>query len=64
MDAVIPIELEHFSPRIEAAANFDPEDLQTWMNENDDSRRVGLDLLEQKRQLDALKRLEHKRRVE
>ncbi|PKA56850.1 hypothetical protein AXF42_Ash002153 [Apostasia shenzhenica] len=33
------------------------------MNENDDSRRVDLDLLEQKRQLAALKRLEHKRRV-
>ncbi|PKA53795.1 hypothetical protein AXF42_Ash011274 [Apostasia shenzhenica] len=49
MDAIIPVELEHFSPRIETAANFDPEDLQTWMNENDDSRRVDLDLLEQKR---------------
>ncbi|PKA65573.1 hypothetical protein AXF42_Ash005907 [Apostasia shenzhenica] len=34
------------------------------MNENDNSRQVDLDLLEQKRQLAALKRLEHKRRVE
>ncbi|PKA54928.1 hypothetical protein AXF42_Ash000764 [Apostasia shenzhenica] len=34
------------------------------MIENDDSRRVDLDLLEQKRQLAALKCLEHKRRVE
>ncbi|PKA62936.1 hypothetical protein AXF42_Ash007732 [Apostasia shenzhenica] len=64
MDVVIPIELEHYSPRVEAAANFNLEDLQTWMNENDDSRRVDLDLLEQKRQLAALKRLEHKRQIE
>ncbi|PKA61078.1 hypothetical protein AXF42_Ash005974 [Apostasia shenzhenica] len=49
MDAVIPVELEHYSPRVEAAANFDPKDLQTWMNENDDSRRIDHDLLEQKR---------------
>ncbi|PKA45615.1 hypothetical protein AXF42_Ash010955 [Apostasia shenzhenica] len=34
------------------------------MDENDDSRRVDLDLLEQKRELAALKCLEHKRRVE
>ncbi|PKA66515.1 hypothetical protein AXF42_Ash003169 [Apostasia shenzhenica] len=34
------------------------------MNENDDSRRIDLDLLEQKRELAALKRLEHKRRME
>ncbi|PKA52421.1 hypothetical protein AXF42_Ash019805 [Apostasia shenzhenica] len=54
MDVVIPVELEHYSPRVEVAANFDPEDLQTWMNENDDSRLVDLDLLEQKRQLAAL----------
>ncbi|PKA54880.1 hypothetical protein AXF42_Ash000715 [Apostasia shenzhenica] len=64
MDAVIPVELEHYSLRVEATSNFDPEDLQTWLNENDDSRRVDLDLLKQKRQLAALKRLEHKRRVE
>ncbi|PKA65463.1 hypothetical protein AXF42_Ash005797 [Apostasia shenzhenica] len=64
MDVVIPIELKHYSSRVEAAANFDPEDLQTWMNENNDSRRVDLNLLEQKRQLAALKRLEHKRRME
>ncbi|PKA57338.1 hypothetical protein AXF42_Ash021835 [Apostasia shenzhenica] len=49
MDVVIPVELEHFSPRIETAAHFEPEVLQTWMNENDDSRRVDLDLFEQKR---------------
>ncbi|PKA52628.1 hypothetical protein AXF42_Ash001609 [Apostasia shenzhenica] len=64
IDAVIPVDLEHFSPKIEVVANFDPEDLQTWMNENDDSRRVDMDLLEQKRQLASLKRLEHKRWVE
>ncbi|PKA63275.1 hypothetical protein AXF42_Ash017743 [Apostasia shenzhenica] len=64
MDAVIPVELEHLSPRIEAAASFEPEVLQTWVDENDNSRRVDLDLLEQKRELAALKRLEHKRRVE
>ncbi|PKA46227.1 hypothetical protein AXF42_Ash021493 [Apostasia shenzhenica] len=34
------------------------------MGENDDSRRVDLDLLEQRRESAALKRLEHKRRVE
>ncbi|PKA46768.1 hypothetical protein AXF42_Ash015662 [Apostasia shenzhenica] len=34
------------------------------MDENDDSRRVDLDLLEQKRELVALKRLEHKQRIE
>ncbi|PKA48384.1 hypothetical protein AXF42_Ash021551 [Apostasia shenzhenica] len=49
---------------IQTATNFEPEALQTWMNKNDDSRRVDLDLLEQKRELAALKRLEHKRRVE
>ncbi|PKA48496.1 hypothetical protein AXF42_Ash021612 [Apostasia shenzhenica] len=54
MDAVIPIELEHLSPRA----------LQIWVDENDDSRKVDLDLLEQKRELAALKRLERKRRVE
>ncbi|PKA45702.1 hypothetical protein AXF42_Ash011043 [Apostasia shenzhenica] len=64
MDAVIPVELEHSSPRVETAANFNLEDLQTWMGENDDSRRVDLDLLEQRRESAALKRLEHKRRVE
>ncbi|PKA66231.1 hypothetical protein AXF42_Ash006928 [Apostasia shenzhenica] len=64
MDAVIPVELEHSSPRVEIAANFNLEDLQSWMGENDDSRRVELDLLEQKRELTALKRLEHKHRVE
>ncbi|PKA65572.1 hypothetical protein AXF42_Ash005906 [Apostasia shenzhenica] len=64
MDAIIPVELEHFSSRIEVTANSDPEDLQNWMNDNDNSRQVDLDLLEQKRQLAALKRLEHKRRVE
>ncbi|PKA62606.1 hypothetical protein AXF42_Ash012193 [Apostasia shenzhenica] len=64
MDVVIPVELEHLSPRIEAAANFEPEALQTWMNENDDSRRIDLDLLEQKRELTALKCLEQKHRME
>ncbi|PKA52965.1 hypothetical protein AXF42_Ash001946 [Apostasia shenzhenica] len=64
MDAIIPVELEHLSPKIEAAANFKPEALQTWMNENDDSRRIDLDLLEQKRKLAALNRLEHKHRME
>ncbi|PKA48204.1 hypothetical protein AXF42_Ash021465 [Apostasia shenzhenica] len=64
MDVIIPVELDHYSPRVEAAANFDSEDLPTWMNENDDSRWVDLDLLEQKKQLAALKRPEHKRRVE
>ncbi|PKA66179.1 hypothetical protein AXF42_Ash006876 [Apostasia shenzhenica] len=64
MDAVIPVELEHLSPRIEAVASFEPEALQTWMEENDSSRRVDLDLLEQKRELATLKCLEHKRRVE
>ncbi|PKA46093.1 hypothetical protein AXF42_Ash015384 [Apostasia shenzhenica] len=42
----------------------EPEALQTWVDENDNSRRVDLDLLEQKRELAALKRLEHKRRIE
>ncbi|PKA45584.1 hypothetical protein AXF42_Ash010923 [Apostasia shenzhenica] len=64
MDNVIPVELEHYSPRVEAVANFDSEDLQIWMDENNSSRRVDLDLLEQKRLLASLKRLEHKRRVE
>ncbi|PKA54045.1 hypothetical protein AXF42_Ash016210 [Apostasia shenzhenica] len=64
MNAVIPVELEHISPRVEAAASFEPEALQTWMDENDGSRRVDLDLLEQKRELAAIKRLEHKQRIE
>ncbi|PKA55356.1 hypothetical protein AXF42_Ash003995 [Apostasia shenzhenica] len=29
MDVVIPVGLKHYSPRVEAAAKFDPEDLQT-----------------------------------
>ncbi|PKA54684.1 hypothetical protein AXF42_Ash000519 [Apostasia shenzhenica] len=53
MDAVIPVELEHSSSR---SANLD--------GRNDDSRRVDLDLLEQKRESAGLKRLEHKHRVE
>ncbi|PKA46057.1 hypothetical protein AXF42_Ash020871 [Apostasia shenzhenica] len=56
MDAVIPVDLEHSSPRIETAANFNLGDLQTWMSENDDSRRADLDLLEQRRESAALKR--------
>ncbi|PKA65730.1 hypothetical protein AXF42_Ash013145 [Apostasia shenzhenica] len=64
MDAVIPVELEHLSPRVGAAASFEHEALRTWMEENNSSRRVDLDLLEQKRELATLKRLEHKRRVE
>ncbi|PKA59347.1 hypothetical protein AXF42_Ash001441 [Apostasia shenzhenica] len=64
MDVVIPVELEHLSPRIEAAASFEPEALQTWVDENNDSRRVDLDLLEKRRELAAIKRLEHKRRIE
>ncbi|PKA64789.1 hypothetical protein AXF42_Ash016820 [Apostasia shenzhenica] len=63
MDAVIPVELEHLSPRVETAANFEPEALQTWVDENNDSRRIDLDLLEQKRELATLKHLEHKRRI-
>ncbi|PKA59790.1 hypothetical protein AXF42_Ash011914 [Apostasia shenzhenica] len=53
MDVVIP-----------AATNLEPEAWQTWMDENDDSRRIDLDLLEQKRESAALKCLEHKHRVE
>ncbi|PKA64466.1 hypothetical protein AXF42_Ash007211 [Apostasia shenzhenica] len=63
-DAVIPVELEYSSPRVENAANFNLKDLQTWTGKNDNSRRVDLNLLEQKRELAALKLLEHKRRVE
>ncbi|PKA61681.1 hypothetical protein AXF42_Ash018662 [Apostasia shenzhenica] len=64
MDAVIPVELEHLSPRVGTAANFELETLQTWADENDNSRRVDLDLLEQEKELAALKCLEHKRQVE
>ncbi|PKA60538.1 hypothetical protein AXF42_Ash017944 [Apostasia shenzhenica] len=64
MDIDELVELEHYSPKVEAVANFDPEDLQIWMNENDNSRWVDFDLLEQRRQLATLKHLEHKRRVE
>ncbi|PKA65147.1 RNA-directed DNA polymerase like [Apostasia shenzhenica] len=33
MDVVILVELEHLSPRVKAAASFEPEALQTWADE-------------------------------
>ncbi|PKA57235.1 hypothetical protein AXF42_Ash002539 [Apostasia shenzhenica] len=55
MDAVIPVELEYLPPRVETAADFEPKALQTWVDENDGSRRIDLDLLEQKKELAVLK---------
>ncbi|PKA65664.1 hypothetical protein AXF42_Ash013078 [Apostasia shenzhenica] len=61
---LLPVELEHFSPKVEVAASFDPDSLETYMKKNGDSRHLDQDFLKQRRQLAALKRMEHKRQIE
>ncbi|PKA49959.1 hypothetical protein AXF42_Ash017498 [Apostasia shenzhenica] len=62
-EALIPVELEVYSPRVEHASNFEPQNLLEWRQQNDDGRRLELDLLEGRRELAALQQAEHKRRV-
>ncbi|PKA54446.1 hypothetical protein AXF42_Ash000279 [Apostasia shenzhenica] len=60
--ALIPVELEIYSPQVENASNFEPQ-LPEWHHENDNSRRLELDLLKERRELVALRQAEHRRRV-
>ncbi|PKA55499.1 hypothetical protein AXF42_Ash006701 [Apostasia shenzhenica] len=62
-EALVPIELEIYSPRVEEASNFELQQLFEWRQQNDNSRRLELDLLEETRELEALRQAEHKRRI-
>ncbi|PKA56154.1 hypothetical protein AXF42_Ash015639 [Apostasia shenzhenica] len=48
-EALIPVELEVYSPRVENASTFDPPALSDWQNQNESTRRFELDLLEENR---------------
>ncbi|PKA50171.1 hypothetical protein AXF42_Ash020116 [Apostasia shenzhenica] len=61
--ALIPVELEVHSPYVELASSFKPQALLEWQQQNDDSRRLKLNLLEENRDLAALKQVEHKQRI-
>ncbi|PKA47742.1 hypothetical protein AXF42_Ash014519 [Apostasia shenzhenica] len=61
--ALIPIELEVYSPYVERASSFEPQALLEWQQQNDDSRRLELDLLEENKDLVTLKQVEHKQRI-
>ncbi|PKA52495.1 hypothetical protein AXF42_Ash019121 [Apostasia shenzhenica] len=63
-EALIPVELEVYSPRVENASTFDPPALLDWQKQNENARRFELDLLEEDRELTAFRQAEHKRRIE
>ncbi|PKA60882.1 hypothetical protein AXF42_Ash006517 [Apostasia shenzhenica] len=63
-EALIPLELEVYSPRVENASTFDPPALLNWQKQNESARRFELDLLEEDRELAAFRQAEHKRRIE
>ncbi|PKA59306.1 hypothetical protein AXF42_Ash001400 [Apostasia shenzhenica] len=62
-EALIPVELEIYSPRVEDASNFELQQLPEWRQQNDSNRRLELDLLEETRELATLRQAEHKRRI-
>ncbi|PKA46660.1 hypothetical protein AXF42_Ash021592 [Apostasia shenzhenica] len=63
-EALIPVELDVYSPRVENASTFDPPALLDWQKQNESARRFKLDLLEEDRELAAFRQTEHKRRIE
>ncbi|PKA46053.1 hypothetical protein AXF42_Ash020867 [Apostasia shenzhenica] len=63
-EALIPVELDIYSPRVENASTFDPPALLDWQKQNESARRFELDLLEEDRELTAFRQAEHKRRIE